>query len=182
MQKLKTPFVWIGPNQHPKALIIFTLLTICCIAIDKMSGVDVSTSVAPYGILSYEFAGIFPNTSAAEVVAAWDESQRMSVAFNLGLGFFFLVGYSHTIGIACLLRAKALNRFAKPVYIIASLQLLVATLDAIENFSLWQLLIGSNYDDLYILLSNICTIPKFVFVLMGLLFCILSLFFKKKID
>lgn len=176
--EIKTPFVWIGLAQHFKAFILFTILTLLCMLGLGISGQAMRIEEVPMGILDYEFAGTLENAQA--MLKAWEaKNVNAFVGFNLGLDYLFLVTYSHAIGLACVLTARRLNRFAKVAYWLGVLQLVAAGLDAIENFALWKLMIGSNWEA-YPAIAMYCAAPKFLFVVLGLLFCLVGLFFKKK--
>lgn len=176
--EIKTPFVWIGLEQHFKAFISFTILTLLCMIGLGISGEAMHVDAAPMGILSYEFAGSLENAQA--MLAAWKvNGVEGFVGFNLGLDYLFMLTYSHAIGLACVLTARRLNRFAKAAYWLASLQLVAAVLDAVENYALWKLMIGSS-SETYPAIAMYCAAPKFLLVVLGLLFCFLGLFFKKK--
>ncbi|MCP4443120.1 MAG: hypothetical protein GY810_29790 [Aureispira sp.] len=175
---MKTPFVWIGIDQHKKAFVVFTILTLLCMVGLGVSGDALKVNEAPMGILDYEFAGTLENAQA--MLLAWKtEGVEAFVGFNLGLDYLFMLTYSHAIGLACVLVAQRLNRFVQLAFVLAALQLVAGGLDAIENFALWKLLLGSDWA-VYPLISMCCAAPKFLFVILGLLFCLGSVFFKKK--
>jgi hypothetical protein len=136
-------------------------------------GLEVSS--APFGILSFEFAGDL--ATAVQILDCWGESGRVIAGFLLGLDYLFLVLYASFIALGCALAISDLSP-GRGVLITLGVwlawgQLLAAFLDAVENSALFSLLLGIHHDQLASL-AWWCAAAKFALVGAGLLFLLLA--------
>jgi hypothetical protein len=172
------PFRWISePSQKPAFwfLFIFTIVVIVCM---QVLGSLLSTEVAPAGIVTFEFARTLSNAQA--IITSWGTEGQAYAGLNLGLDYLFMAAYGLTIGLGCVLVARGL---ADRVRLLTSLgvvlawgALLAALLDALENYALIRLLLGSN-NELWPPVAYWCAGPKFVLVALGLLYIIFGAVF-----
>ena len=94
---------------------------------------------------------------------------------SMGLDFLFLVAYSITIAIGCILIGSKLeSRWLTLGYWLAGAQILAAILDIIENLTLIGLLAGST-NVILPPLACWCAGPKFILVGSGLIYLIYGL-------
>lgn len=139
-------------------------------------GAPLKNEAAPDGILSFEFAGTVE--AATRILTAWGPEGRVHAGLSLGLDYLFLVLYPLSIGLACLLVAEGLKRrwagLAKAGRVLAWAQPVAGLLDAIENFALIKLLLGSTAP-LWPTLAWWTALPKFLIVAAGLLYVLVGL-------
>ena len=119
-----------------------------------------------YGIFALQLAGSVGK--ARRIVAAWDASgARERALFNVRLDFLFLVVYSTTAGLACILASEALRPLARWATVLgvalAWCQWLAALLDALENVALLRMLRGPVTEP-WPRVARWSAIPKFALV------------------
>lgn len=166
-----TPFSWIRLSSERKALVWATLLTIAVMVAMNSIGRSLVTPVAPQGIVSFELSGDLAR--AEGILAAWGEAGRLAAALSLGLDYLFLFAYPASIGLACSLAARALQRWMRPAaaagQVLAWALPAAGVLDAIENYALIRLLLGSR-QPAWPPLAFGCAVVKFAIVAAGLAF------------
>jgi len=157
---------------------VFFTLAVALMVILQLLGAPLKTDAAPAGIVSYELAG-----NAAEsqkILSAWDTAKKDYAGLNLGLDYLFIVSYVGAIGFGCsLLAVKLGQRFQALAYIGITLswaQFLAAAFDSLENVALLKLLFGSE-QPAWSVVARACAIPKFLIVLLGLLYILVALIF-----
>ena len=168
------PFRWLPPRHRKVAFLLAlggTLVVMCALGI---LGRGLKVSSAPFGILSFEFAGDL--ATAVRILDCWGESGRMLAAFHLGLDYLFLVLYASFIALGCALAVAHLPP-GRGVLITLGVwlswgQLFAALLDAVENSALFTLLLGIHHDQLA-RVAWWCAAGKFALVGGGLLFLLL---------
>jgi len=101
------------------------------------------TEQAKRGILSFEFATTAQRSQ--EILDSWDSQTKLAAGLTLQMDFLFLLVYSTTLGIGCLLisRSQSDPRFSQLGIILAWLQWGAGLADVFENFALLQVISGS---------------------------------------
>lgn len=165
------------PASVRRAFRVFTALVIVTGIVLNILGGPLQTEAAPYGILSYEFAG--DQATAAAILDSWDERTRLLAGISLGLDYLFLFLYSHAIAFGCRLTGLKRPALLRWAYILAALQMAAAALDGIENFGLLQLLLGSPGSG-WAPLAYGCALVKFVFVGIGIVFAVVGMFLREE--
>jgi hypothetical protein len=159
-----------------RAFIGIFIFTLAAMMAMNIIGQPLVNETAPQGIVSFEFAGAIE--SAQRMLDSWGEQGRVSAGLSLGFDYLFLIVYAACISLGCVLVARALRDRVKIFASIGSLlawaQILAAMLDAIENYALIRVLLGSN-QNLWPGLARFCAGPKFLIVLAGLLYIIFGL-------
>jgi len=167
----RQPFSWLPHAARKRAFWIAL-----CVAVIVMVGLNVAslplnTTAAPAGIISFEFAGSI--SVATEMMDSWDENGPVLAAVNLGIDCLFLVAYSVAISLGCVLIAGRVyggeGVAAAVGIVLAWAQFGAAALDAVENYALIRVLLGSSAD-LWPVLARACANPKFAVVGAGLLY------------
>jgi hypothetical protein len=152
--------------------ILFTMTIIVLIGM-QITGDPLVTKAAPGGIVTFELIGSFEGSQG--IINSWKGSTMLYAGINMGLDFLFLTLYGFTIALGCLLISKKLPNhwsFVKQLGVwLAVGVLFAALLDIIENISLIKLLLGSQ-NALLPVLAKWVAIPKFVLVLMALLYVV----------
>ena len=160
------PFTWLSPRGQRFAFAILAPLTVAVMAALDAIGRPLVTEAAPLGIVSFEFAGDV--ATATRMLEGWGEAGRVRAGLSLGLDYLFLVLYAGAIGLGCLL----VSRPAGPA--LAWGQIGAAVLDAVENFALIRLLLGSD-NAVWPTLAWGCAAVKFALVGAGLAYVLLGL-------
>lgn len=169
-------------EQIPKNLVkpLFwglLILTLLLMVLMNLVGAPLVTAAAPYGIISYELAGNPENS--LKILASWGEVARQKAAFSLGLDYLFMVVYSTTIGLGCILAGRALTErgvsLAKVGLPMAWGQWAAAGFDALENLGLALILFRWDAQ-LWAPLSRWCAILKFSLIFLGITYSLLGWF------
>ena len=167
------PFDFIPPGWWPRffwALLGLNLLMMIAFGI---SGAPLTTEAAPYGVVSFEFAGTVEQVE--KILESWDKAAQLRAAFGLGLDFLFLVVYASTIAFGCGMAAGVLKRSEWPLSGLGNLLswavVLAALLDIVENIALTTVIFGSVVSP-WPEIARWCAIPKFALVFIGIVYVI----------
>jgi hypothetical protein len=173
--KIWPPFEWLSESGQKWAFVAWVVLTIVVMVSLQVLGGPLTTEAAPMGIISFELAGDISKSQS--MVESWGQQGQVYAGLNLGLDYLFMVAYASAIGLGCVLVSRS---WAKKVAFVASVgavlswgQWLAALLDAVENYALIRLLLGSA-DKLWPVLAQWCAVPKFLLVGAGLVYIILG--------
>jgi hypothetical protein len=167
------------PTQTRKPLFFsFLFLTLILFAVFRALDAPLRTAAAPNGIVSYELAGnIKP---AAEILASWDARAQLFAAFGLGLDYLFMPAYALALSFGILLAAgRHAGWFARLAAPLGWLTLAAALFDAVENFALWQFMLGG-FQTMWPRLAAICATIKFIFLLVGLSYALIGWLWPRK--
>jgi len=174
----KHPFEWLSTKAQTRAFGILLILTLVVMGALQVLDGHLKTGAAPAGIVSFEFAGNLVN--AKHILVSWEPRGTLYAAMSLGLDFLFLFSYAGAIGLGCVLAARGLSQRSKKIFLLGAPlawgQLCAALLDAVENISLIQVLLGVE-NSLWPALAFWCAILKFIIVAMGLSFLAVSVVF-----
>jgi len=173
--KKNSPFDWIAVSAQKRVFVIVLIVTLVVGASLQALGSPLKTSAAPAGILSFEFAGTLD--MAREIANSWGTKGRVFAGLNLGIDFLFLVSYATCIGLACVLLARSVADRFRLLHSIGMIlawgQIGAGLLDALENYALIRVLLGSALD-YWPAVARWCAIPKFLLVALGLIFILLT--------
>ena len=164
-------------NTENSVKIFWTLFALTLIVLVGMqiTGAPLKTTAAPGGIVSFELIGSF--SGSQNIIQTWQGSTMLYAGLNMGLDFLFLTLYALTIALGCHLLAARMSPdrvFMKQTGIWLGYGILLAAfLDIIENISLIKLLTGSQ-SRLLPQLARWCATPKFILVLLALLYLIIG--------
>lgn len=156
-------------NLSRKNLILITLalMTVSIIGMKYTDSILVNTQ-APLGIVSFQFSASLSNAST--IINSWGEHGPTAAGFNLGIDYLFLVFYS-LLGYLLLAinREKLLTSHPKLstiLWLTAIIFPLSGLFDAIENFGLLKILLGTS-NEFWPLLAYYSAIIKFIIVAAG---------------
>ena len=165
------PLSWLTPRATARAFAVSSAVSIAWMGLLNALGAPLANATAPLGIVSFELAGDLD--TARGMLASWQEPGRLRAALSLGLDFVFLVAYSISIALGCVVVARRLaasSAFGAALGPpLAYAQFGAAGLDALENLALIRLLLGSE-QALWAPLAFACAVPKFAIVAAGLLY------------
>jgi hypothetical protein len=165
------PFQLISFENGCVLVFVFAIMTLLIASQLSKIGKPLTIPVtSPYGILSLEFACTAKN--AQNIVKAWSAANTLNAAIYLQrLDFLFIVTYSTTLGLLCILATKLLYNFdprwLSVGIILAWGQLAAALLDVIENLCLFPFLYGAT-GNLFPLASLAAVSAGLKFILIGL--------------
>ncbi len=169
------PFQWLSDASQHRALLPLIVLTLILSGVMTWLDTPLRTAEAPFGIGSFELAKTLARSQ--RVIASWDPPARIYAGLSLGIDYLYLVLYSASISLACVRLARALPRqgsyLAATGVALAWAQPVAAGLDAVENYGLIRILLGSQ-KVVWPLLAWACAIPKFALVAAGLLYVLLG--------
>lgn len=137
----------------------------------QVTGSALVNDVSPGGIVTFELIGTMVGSQS--IMNAWQGPTMTWVGMNMGLDFLFLVLYSLTISLGCVILAKKLpekmQKLKRVGKGLSRIIFLAAGLDVVENLALMALLTGSQNEYLPVL-ARWCAIPKFALVLIALFY------------
>ena len=165
------PFVWLSPAAQKRAFLVLLLLALAVMAWMNVFDAHLKTAADPAGIVSFELAG--SSALAWDIIESWGEEGQVYAGLSLGLDYLFIVAYSGGIALGCVMGSRSLAQRVKglaPVGLfLAWAQFAAAALDAVENYALIQVLLGSQRE-LWPVVARWCAVPKFLLVALGLLY------------
>jgi hypothetical protein len=164
------PLTFLPSDRRKSTFLSLLALTLILFAVFRVLDAPLRTFAAPNGIVSYELAGnIKP---AAEILGSWDSGAQLFAAFGLGLDYLFMPAYALTLSLGILLAAgRHPGAFAKIGAWLGWSALVAALFDAVENFSLWQFMLG-DFQALWPRLAAICATVKFILLIVGLIYAL----------
>ncbi|MBC8182853.1 hypothetical protein H8E88_17255 [candidate division KSB1 bacterium] len=185
--KIQHPFNWLPESLFIRAFILLFVLTFVLLMCLNLIDAPLKTTVAPNGIISYELAGEL--SVAQEMIRSWGAVGQIYAGLSLGFDFLFLVSYSLFIALGCIIVTRRLSQPGQFLFkfgaLLAWAQFGAAILDAIENYALIRILLGSQNEILPVV-AYWCALPKFVIVVIGMgyicfgfIFLVFSKMFKK---
>lgn len=154
--------------QEARKRLFFTLLvlTLSLFAIFRILDTPLQTDYAPSGIVSFELAGTPQN--AAHIVLTWSAEAMLNAAFGLGIDYLFMPVYAFALAFGTLLAAGRHAGWLKSLGAVAGYGAFAAALfDAVENYALFQVLLGA-FDSSYPMLAAVCATVKFGLLAFGL--------------
>ncbi len=167
-------------NRKP---VFFALLawTLVLFVIFQLLNAPLITSIAPYGIVSHQFA--WTAEKAQAILASWAGRPSLFAAFGLGLDFLFIPSYALTLGLGALLAAGRHRNMAvwlRQLGIWATYGVFAAaTFDVLENIlQARQLLLGAITAPVTIL-TGVCATLKFALLALGILYGLVGLLLPK---
>jgi len=173
--KIWLPFEWLSESGQKRAFVAWVVLTLVVMVSLQVLGGPLKTEAAPMGIISFELAGEL--SKAQGMIASWGQQGQVYAGLNLGLDYLFMVAYASAIGLGCVLVSRSwVKKVAFVAWVGAVLSWglwLAALLDAIENYALIRLLLGSA-GELWPALARWCAILKFLLVGVGLVYILLG--------
>jgi hypothetical protein len=162
---LSHPLVFISPEKRKPLFLALLALTLAIVAVFRVLNAPLITSAAPGGIVTFEFAGDI--NKSTEILDSWNESANLYAAFGLGLDYLFMPVYALTLAMGALLAAGKHKEWNRSLGAAAGWMAIgAAVFDAIENFALWQILLGAMTQP-WPGLAFVCATIKFTLILLS---------------
>jgi hypothetical protein len=175
MMEDRSSYSWIQPSKMGRMFAYVFVFTVIVIISLQVLGAPLKTAAAPGGIISFEFSGDLPTAQA--ILASWGEDGKIYAGLQLGLDYLFMPAYALAIGLACVLVSKSFASLAplleKLGVWLAWGQWAAAGLDAVENYSLIRLLVGSD-NTLWPSIAYWSAAIKFGLVIIGLIYVVVG--------
>ena len=169
--QIPDPYKWLPDSAHWPAILIFMMLSAGLLVAMRSLDVPLKSKVSPKGIVSFELAKNYKH--AKQILDSWNPKSRVYAALSIGLDYLFLIVYALFISISCVRLARFLKSriilLSKLGLLLGWAQFIAAFLDAIENFALIQLILGSTKETLPVL-ARWCAVIKFGLVGAGLVY------------
>lgn len=128
-------------SAWPLAYRICLVLALASLAALGLIDQHLKTAASPLGVVSFELCA-YTDTCGA-IVAGWVGNARLMAAMSLGLDYLFMVTYPATICLGLLLAVPRLaTRWQRVATALAWSMWLAGAADAVENFALFQMLLG----------------------------------------
>jgi hypothetical protein len=167
MTRLTHPLTAILPDKRRRVFVPLLIATLVITFLFRFIGPAQPT------IVDFELAGSVDK--AAQIINAWDETDRIRAGFSLGFDYLYMPVYSTTIALACILAAGVVKSKAWPSLgmLLAWGLWIAAICDATENLALFTELLGNNVAP-YPQIAQICAAIKFGLILLGLLYVVVG--------
>jgi len=159
------------------------VLTLILFAIFQYLDRPLRTAAAPNGMISFEMAGSPENAWA--ILLSWRDRTHayasssyayvppaVFAAFALGIDYLFMPVYASALALGTLLASGRHQNWLLPLGAMAGWSALAAALfDAVENYALLQILLGSVVSP-HPEIAAACAALKFTLILFGVLYCL----------
>lgn len=175
---IQSPIYTLTKSREKKLTIALLILLVMLIGAMKFFDMPLTNEVVPNGIISFELAKDIETSK--KILNSWDIYARTSAGMSMGLDFLFLIVYASFIALLIHKLNESLWRHTV-IYKIGILLIygifIAAFFDAIENVALIKLLLG-DLDQYWSSIAFYFASMKFVLLILGILFIVLSLIMK----
>ena len=169
---ISPPFATLEPKKRKRWMWIWIGLAILMSIIMNLVGAPLTTSEAPAGIVSFEFAGTAVNAQA--MIDSWDTQAKIHAGLSMGLDFLYPIIYATAISLAVVVASGRFSGWMNKLGAWLAWGVWVAAIfDYIENISLIQLLLGST-NDLWAQLAYWCAAIKFLLIILAILYALIG--------
>ncbi len=171
-----SPFRNLSEKNEKKLTFSLVYLFIISMIALRYFNIYIDGVKAPYGIVSFEFAGSLENS--LEIINSWSTLGKICAGLSLGYDFLFLIIYTLLISLfihKLNVRLWTGKSFYKIGEILIWSMFLTAAFDAIENVSLIKLLVGSHKQYWSSIAFTFATL-KFILIAIALLYLIANSF------
>jgi hypothetical protein len=172
------PLVFFPSEKRKPLFFLFLAQTLIIFAIFRVLDTPLRTAAAPNGVVSFELAGKLE--TATGILNSWDARAQLFAAFGLGLDYLFMPSYALALSLGILLAAgRHSGTFAKVGAWLGWGAFAAAVFDAVENYSLWQLMLG-NLQAFWPSLAAVSATLKFFLLLLGLAYALIGWLWPKR--
>ncbi len=168
---MKHPFLLLSASASRKIFIALLIATLAVMYLLNLVSAPLETLSAPLGIISFELAGSAPK--AGQILDSWDAGTKIRAAFSLGFDYVYLLVYSTTIGLGCILAAGVLRARRWPLAAVGAPLAwglwFAALCDAVENLALTVMIFGAPLNP-WPGVAFWCAAIKFGLIFLGLIY------------
>jgi len=148
------------------------VIALAAFAVLCMIDIHLRKETSPLGIVSFELCAY--QSSCEAITASWQGVTRSMVAKSLGLDYLFMLAYPAAICFGLLLFVSSLPGALQPITVLMAWGVWVAgAADAVENYHLFQMLIGRAAAD-HQWPATVAATIKFVFLAPALIGCLIA--------
>jgi hypothetical protein len=171
---MRDPLALLSPLARRRFTATAVLATAALTGVLGSLDIPLRNPAAEHGIMSFELAGNLERASA--ILGSWDARARVYAALSLGIDYVYLLSYSTLLALFCSWgsRRRAGAWHTAGVWLVWG-QWLAALCDAVENFGLIRLLLGSDRDG-WAAFAASAAAAKFGLVIAGGLYGVASVF------
>ena len=170
---MRHPLDFIPGSIRKQSFLGLLIWTLALFALFQVLNLPLTTTAAPYGIVSHQLAWTPEKTQA--ILTSWGRRASLFAAFGLGLDYLFMPSYALTVAIGTLLVADRhkgwLFRIARWVAYGAFVGILF---DAFENIGQAIQLLNGTVTVSGTIFVGICAVFKFTFLLLGVLYLLVG--------
>jgi hypothetical protein len=171
---MQDPLSLLSPVARRRLAIVAVLSTAALTGVLGSVDVALRNPAAEHGIVSFELAGNLERATA--ILDSWDAGARVYAALSLGIDYLYLLGYSTLLALLCSWGARRRDGAWRAIGVwLVWGQWLAALCDAVENFGLIRLLLGSRWGGWAALAASAAAV-KFALVIAGELYGLASVF------
>ena len=167
----KNWFSIVSYKVRKQVLSILIAVVIGLLYVFMISGKPLNTSVASFGIISFELAGSV--VRAQSIIASWGNEGLVRASFGLGLDFLFIPVYVFTLGLGSAISQDVLRvrkwPFAKAGILVSYCVVAAGFFDIIENISLTRIIFTSANSP-WPQLAACCAIIKFLLIFLAIMY------------
>lgn len=161
---------------NKQTLIVTGIITIIVFLALRTFDAPLRNETTPGGIVTFEFAKDIE--TAENIINSWDENAKLNAGLSIGIDYLFLIAYSLFFSISIFLISNNFqNKFVllRKIGMAFTFLLLFAGLcDAIENYALIQLLLGSQ-NAMFPTIAYYFASIKFILIGFGLIYILIGL-------
>lgn len=173
---LKNPFGWMSEKNQRIIFMVSLIFAVVLFLVFQVIDSHLKTELAPLGIVSFQLAGEL--SVAQDIIASWGQEGQLYAMLSLGLDYLFMLLYAVVIGLGCIMVArglpKGLEKFSDLGVWLAWGQILAALMDALENFGLVSIMLGTEVA-VWAKVVQVCATGKFALIALGLVYITIGL-------
>jgi len=166
---MKHPLAFISDSARKPVFFALLTWTLVLFAIFQVLNIPLTTSAAPAGIVSHQFA--WTPEKAQAILSSWKGRANLLAAFGLGLDYLFMPSYALTVALGAMLAAgRHSGRLARLGTWAAYGVFTAAGFDALENIGQAQQLLTGVVTTSVTRFVGVCAFMKFTLLLLGILY------------
>jgi hypothetical protein len=166
---MRHPLDFIPSSIRRQSFLGLLIWTLALFALFQVLNLPLTTTAAPYGIVSHQLAWT-PEKSQA-ILASWGKRASLFAAFGLGLDYLFMPSYALTVAIGTLLVAgRHKGWFFRTGSLVAYGAFVGILFDALENIGQAVQLLNGTVNVSGTIFVGICATFKFTLLLLGVLY------------
>ncbi len=176
---MKHPLAFISDSARKPVFFTLLVWTLFLFAIFQVLNILLTTSAAPAGIVSHQFA--WTPEKAQAILASWDGRASLFAAFGLGLDYLFMPSYAMAVALGALLAAGRHTGWLARLGTWAAYGVFTAAVfDALENIGQAQQLLNGVVTAPVTHFVGVCAVIKFTLLLLGILYGLVGWVLPKK--
>ena len=166
---MKHPLAFISDSARKPVFFALLAWTLVLFAVFQVLNTPLTTSAAPAGIVSHQFA--WTPEKAQAILSSWEGRASLFAAFGLGFDYLFMPSYALTVALGTLLAAGRRSGWLAQLGTWTAYSVFTAAVfDALENIGQAQQLLNGVFTTQVIHFVGVCATIKFALLLLGFLY------------